>query len=629
VRLPLQWKVLIGYLVIAGVGMGTAGWLALDALEASDLNQLRAGLTTQARIAARLFARPLGTAKPDAAVIDAMADELGNAIRARITVINPEGLVLGDSYESGEALRRMDNHAARPEVRQAVTNGVGSSIRYSDTIGTRLLYLALPIRSGGPDGPLLGFVRVALPLTEIEGRHRALRNLLAAALGGAFLLSLGLSLLVARSVTRPLGEMVAAARRMARGEFREKIRTHSSDEVADLAGVLNQMAAAIEETIQTLQDDRAKMAATLTAMQEGVLVLAPDGTVRLINPAMERMVGRRDTEVLGRTYLEVIRQPHLNEFITEVLNRMTASSTEIVFGTGPERTFQVQASPLVQGTEQSPGLVLVFHDITDLRRLEQVRKDFVANVSHELRTPLTTIKGYVEALQDGGIDDREQRARFLETLRKQTDRLNLLITDLLLLAKIESGQVPLKQEPVALAGLIDRTVGLLRPLIEQKQHRVVVEIPAELPPIRGDEERLGQVFSNLLDNAIKYTPEQGTITISAELGKGEVGVGGARVPVAPSNATGDGPPLTTIDISVADTGIGIPLQDLPRIFERFYRVDKARSRELGGTGLGLSIVKHLVEGHGGTVTVESLPGRGTKFLVRLPVATTPVFQNRT
>src|SRR5438309_1643897 len=590
--------------------MGTAGWLALDALEASDLDQLRAGLTAQARIAARLFARPLGTTKPDAAVIDAMADELGNAIHARITVINPEGLVLGDSYESGEALRRMDNHAARPEVRQAVTNGVGSSIRYSDTIGTRLLYLALPIRSGDPDGPLLGFVRVALPLTEIEGRHRALRNLLAAALGGAFLLSLGLSLLVARSVTRPLGEMVAAARRMARGEFREKIRTHSSDELADLAGVLNYMAAAIEETVQTLKDDRAKMAATLIAMQEGVLVLAPDGTVRLINPAMEGMVGRRDTEVLGRTYLEVIRQPRLNEFITEVLKRMTASSTEIVFGTGPERTFQVQASPLVQGTEQSPGLVLVFHDITDLRRLEQVRKDFVANVSHELRTPLTTIKGYIEALQGGGVDDREPRARFLETLRKQTDRLNLLITDLLLLAKIESGQVPLKQEPVALAVLIDRTVGLLRPLIDQKQHRVVVKIPAELPPIRGDEERLGQVFSNLLDNAIKYTPEQGTITISAELGKAA-------------------PPPTMIEVSVVDTGIGIPLQDLPRIFERFYRVDKARSRELGGTGLGLSIVKHLVEGHGGTVLVESLPGRGTKFLVWLPMATTPVFQNQT
>ena len=599
-RLPLQWKVLIGYLVVAGLGMGTAGWLALDALEASDLDQLREGLTAQARIAARVFVGPLGTAKPDTSVIDALADDLGNAIHARLTVINPEGLVLGDSYESGEALRRMDNHSTRPEVRQAVTDGVGSSIRYSDTIGTRLLYLALPIRSGGPNGHLLGFVRVALPLKEIEARHRALRSLLVAALGGAFLLSLGLSYVVARSVTHPLSEMVVAARRMARGEFREKIHTHSNDEIADLAAVLNHMATAIEETIQTLKDDRAKMAATLTAMQEGVIVLASDGTVRLINPAMERMVGRRETEVLGRTYLEVIRQPHLNEFITEALTQSTVSSTEIVFGTGPERTFQVQASPLAQWTDPSPGLVLVFHDITELRRLEQIRKDFVANVSHELRTPLTAIKGYIEALQDGGVEEREQRARFLETIRKQTDRLNLIITDLLLLAKIESGQVPLKQEPVGLAGLIDRTVGLLKHLIEQKQHRVVVKIPTELPPILGDEERLGQVFTNLLDNAIKYTPDQGTITISAELTSTE--------------------PPTMIEVCVADTGIGIPPQDLPRIFERFYRVDKARSRELGGTGLGLSIVKHLVEGHSGTVSAES-QGKGSRFLVRLPIAT--------
>jgi two-component system phosphate regulon sensor histidine kinase PhoR len=608
-RLSLQWKVLLGYLVIAGAGLGMAGWLALDALEASALDQLRLGLTAQARIAGRLFTAPLAQARPDSATIDALADELGNAIHARITVINPDGLVLGDSYESGEALRRMDNHATRPEVRRALTDGVGSSIRYSATVGTRLLYLALPIRSGGPDGRLLGFVRVALPLTEIEARHRALRNLLAAALGGAFLLSLGLSYVVARSVTHPLGVMVAAARRMARGEFRGKIHTYSNDEVADLAAVLNQMATAIEETIQTLRDDRAKMSATLTAMQEGVLVLAPDGTVRLINQAMERMVWRRDTEVLGRTYLEVIRQPHLNEFITESLTQSTAASTEITVGAGPERTFQVQASPLTQGIGESHGLVLVFHDITELRRAEQVRKDFVANVSHELRTPLTAIKGYIEALQDRSFEDREQRDRFLETVRKQTDRLNLIITDLLLLAKIESGQVPIKQEPVSLAGLIDRTVGLLKRLIEQKQHRVVVKIPAALPPILGDEERLGQVFSNLLDNAIKYTPEQGTITISAELSKTEVGVGGASA----------GPPPTTIEVSVEDTGIGIPPQDLPRIFERFYRVDKARSRELGGTGLGLSIVKHLVEGHGGTVSAES-QGKGTRFVVRLPVS---------
>jgi two-component system phosphate regulon sensor histidine kinase PhoR len=339
-------------------------------------------------------------------------------------------------------------------------------------------------------------------------------------------------------------------------------------------------------------------------MQEGVIVLSSDGTVRLINPAMERMVGRREAEVLGRTYLEVIRQPHLNEFITEVLSRGIASSTEITLAAGPERTFHVQASLLVQGSGQSPGLVLVFHDITDLRRLEQVRKDFVANVSHELRTPLTAIKGYAEALQDASQDDPAQRSRFLDIIRTHTDRLNLIITDLLLLSKIESGQIPLKREPVKLLALVDRTLGLLRHLIEQKQHKVVTAIPPGLPPILGDEERLGQVFSNLLDNAIKYTPDHGTITITAEVVQ------------------------DTVEVSVKDTGIGIPPQDLPRIFERFYRVDKARSRELGGTGLGLAIVKHLVEGHGGSVSVESLSGQGTRFRVRLPTAAAPVQPNQ-
>lgn len=598
-RLTLQWKVLLGYLAIAGMGMGTAGWLTLDALEAGDMDQLRTGLTAHARIAARLFAAPLATTKPDSAVIDAMADRVGDDIHARVTVINPEGLVLGDSYESGEGLRRMDNHATRPEVRQALTGGIGSSVRFSDTVGIRMLNLALSVHSQGPESRLLGVVRLSLPLTDIEARHRALRGLLAAALGGAFLLSLAASYLVARSITRPLGEIVAAARRMAHGEFQGKIRARSDDEIADLAGVLNQMAAAVEETIQALKDDRAKMAATLTSMQEGVTVLASDGTVRLVNPAMERMVGRRETEVLGRTYLEVIRHPRLNEFITQVLAQGIASSTEITLVAGPERTFQVQASPLAQGSDQSPGLVLVFHDITDLRRLEQVRKDFVANVSHELRTPLTAIKGYAEALQDSSQDDPAQRNRFLEIIRTHTDRLNLIITDLLLLSRIESGQVPLKREPVGIPALMDRTLGLLRHLIEQKQHKVVTAMPHGLPPVLGDEEQLGQVFTNLLDNAVKYTPDHGTITVTAEAAQ------------------------DMVEVAVEDTGIGVPPKDLPRIFERFYRVDKARSRELGGTGLGLAIVKHVVEGHGGAVSVDSLPSQGTRFLVRLPIATPP------
>jgi two-component system phosphate regulon sensor histidine kinase PhoR len=491
VRLPLQWKVLLGYLVVAGVGMGTAGWLALDALERSDMDQLRVRLTAQARMAARLFAGPLATARPDSSAIDALADQSGDDIHARVTVINPEGVVLGDSHESGESLRRMDNHLTRQEVREALATGLGMSARLSDTVGIRMLNLALPVRAPQADNRVLGVIRLSLPLTEIEARHRDLRRMLAASLGAAFLFSLALSYAIARGVTRPLADIVAAAQRIARGEFHQKIRVTSTSEVARLAEILNQMAASLEENIQ------------------------------------------------------------------------------------------------------------------HLHRLEQVRKDFVANVSHELRTPLTAIRGYVEALQDGGKDQPEQLDRFLDIIRAHADRLNLIMTDLLLLSKIESGQIPLKQEPVALASLIDRTVGLLRHLIEQKKHTVVATIPRDLPPILGDEERLGQVFSNLLDNAVKYTPENGTITVSASAGK------------------------TFVEVGITDTGIGIPPQDLPRIFERFYRVDKARSRELGGTGLGLAIVKHLVEGHGGAVSVESSPGKGTTFCVKLPTAPMPAIHSIT
>ena len=591
-RLSLQWKILAGYLAVAGVGLGVAGWLSLERFEASDMKQLQAGLTAQARLAAEIFAAPLAGISPDLQAIDALADRLGEAIKARVTVIASDGTVLGDSYESGAALRRMDNHLTRPEVREAVASGLGISIRLSGTVGILMLNVAVPIHL--PDRGLLGIVRLSLPLTEIEAQHRAMRAVLIGAVGIAFLLSLIMSYLVARSITRPLAEIVQAAKRMVGGEFHPRIRPGSSDEVSDLARVLNHMAASIEEKIEALKQDRAKMAATLIAMQEGVMVLAVDGTVRLINPAMERMIGRQGGELTGKSYWEVIRQPRLHEFIAHALAGGTGTTTEIGLGSGSDRIFQVYTSSLSEGEGNPAGLVLVFHDISDLRRLEQVRKDFVANVSHELRTPLTAIKGYVEALRDDPKIELPQRHRFLEIIETHTDRLNLIITDLLLLSKIESGQIPLKQEPVELALLINRTLGLLNHQIDRKQHKIVLNIPATLPAVLGDEERLGQVFSNLLDNAVKYTPDKGTLTITAVLND------------------------TMIEVGIEDTGIGIPPKDLSRIFERFYRVDKARSRELGGTGLGLAIVKHLVEAHGGTVSVQSA-GKGSRFTVRLPV----------
>jgi two-component system, OmpR family, phosphate regulon sensor histidine kinase PhoR len=593
-RLPLQWKILAGYLVVAVVTLGAAGWLALDVFESRDREHLSAGLTAQARLVGELFTDSLARTPPDIQQIDSLADRFGESIDARITIIAPDGKVLGDSYESGAALQNMQNHLSRPEVRDALANGVGSSIRLSETVSIRMLNVALPVKFS-PSEPMLGIVRLSLPLTQIEEQYRGLRNALILALCLAFVLSLGLSFLLARNITRPLAQMVAAANRMAGGEFQHRIRPGPNDELSDLARVLNQMAASMEEKIDALKEDRAKMAATLIAMQEGVMVLTADGTLRLINPAMERMIGRQESSLTGKSYWEVIRQPKLNEFISQALSG-TDQTTEIRLGPGPGRIFQVYASSLAPDQDRSAGLVLVFHDIAELRRLEQVRKDFVANVSHELRTPITAIKGYVEALRDDPKADLEQRRRFLEIIETHTDRLNVIITDLLLLSKIESGQIPLQQQQVELVPLLNRTLSLFSHQIDRKRHKIVIDTPIVLPHVLGDPERLGQMFSNLLDNAIKYTPDEGTLTITMREEDG------------------------MIQIHIDDTGIGIPETDLSRIFERFYRVDKARSRELGGTGLGLAIVKHLVEAHGGTVTAANR-AKGTRFTVRVPAST--------
>ncbi|HSA62301.1 MAG TPA: ATP-binding protein, partial [Nitrospiraceae bacterium] len=329
------------------------------------------------------------------------------------------------------------------------------------------------------------------------------------------------------------------------------------------------------------------------------------GHVLQVNPALERMFGVSRAEARGRPCAEVFRHRQLNDLVTAILRSRANLEDEIVLApTG--RCLHIEASVAGGERENEACVVLVFHDITELRRLENIRKDFVANVSHELRTPLTSIKGYVEALLDGAKNDPDASTKFLDIILKQSDRLNLIIEDLLELSKIESGRVSFKEEPLELRNVIDRTLSMIKPIADKKNHRLVSSVDETLPPMAGDEGRLVQVLTNLLDNAIKYTPAGGTITVGARL---------------VSDVGGTGQTGQTIELSVADTGIGIPEQDRPRVFERFYRVDKARSRELGGTGLGLAIVKHIVEGHGGQVWVEANRPQGSRFVVRLPVST--------
>ncbi|NGZ04671.1 MAG: PAS domain-containing sensor histidine kinase, partial [Nitrospira sp. WS238] len=358
----------------------------------------------------------------------------------------------------------------------------------------------------------------------------------------------------------------------------------------------------LQTKIDELSEDRAQLLAVLTSMVEGVMVLDYRGHVLQVNPALERMFGISRVDARGRPCTDLFRHQQFNEFTAIILRSPAHHQDEIVLPlTG--RCLQIEASPAGGKRENEACVVLVFHDITDLRRLEKIRKDFVANVSHELRTPLTSIKGYVEALLDGAKDDPVASINFLDIILKQSDRLNLIIEDLLELSKIESGGISFKEEPIELRSLVERALSVVKPIADKNRHHLTTMIDAELPAVAGDEGRLVQVLTNLLDNAIKYTPEGGTIT-----------VGATRAPLEKLE-----PHANAIDISVADTGIGIPEQDRPRVFERFYRVDKARSRELGGTGLGLAIVKHIVEGHGGHVWVEANRPWGSRFVVRLPI----------
>lgn len=596
--LSIRAKVTLSTLLAVTLGFVVAGWLMLSAMERNELARLTEGLEARTRLAVTslqpLFAAPPGA--PSRAALGARAAELARQAHARVTVVAPEGRVLADSAIPENASPSAVSLAHETEIRQALESGRGSEIRPTQGTGERVFFFALPITSGSE---VTGVVRLALPLTMLNAQVTALERSLGIALGVAFLCSVLLSLFLIRGLTRPLSEMAVVARKLADGAFDQRISTTRRDEVGVLASTLNQMAQQLEAMIREVSEDRAQLRAMLTAMVEGVMVLDAQGTVLLVNPALERMLLTSSMRAGGRPHWEVIRHHELNELATQVLENRRNQSGEITIPlTG--RTFQVEASVAGGHRANEACAVLVFHDVTTLRQLEKVRKDFVANVSHELRTPLTSIQGYAQALKDRAIAAPEQNEAFLEIILKQSDRLNLIVEDLLQLSHIESGEVVFHQEPVSLAALAERSEAIIRPQAEKKGHSLVIDIADDFPPVLGDHERLLQVMTNLLDNAVKYTPSGGTIIVRAAVA---------------ADAEKD-----MVDLTVADTGIGIPEADRPRIFERFYRVDKARSRELGGTGLGLSIVKHIVDAHRGRVWVEGNEPVGSRFIVRLPLA---------
>lgn len=604
-NLGLRWKVALGTLAAVFVGLAVAGWLVIRSVEQTELSRMAEMLETRTGLAAMTL-RPLfdqaGQPVPGP-LLHATIRELSHQAHVRITVIKPDGTVLSDSAVPAEGLTHVDNHLARPEVAQALASGRGMDIRASQTTGERTYYVARLLSSSALRQPGVPVIRLGLPLTSIDERVRHIQQDLLTAFGAAFLLAMVLSLWVSRNLTKPLSEMAAAARQLAGGTSGVRLIVSSTDEVGLLAQTLNQMTDQLELKIKEVSDDRAQLLAMLIAMVEGVMVLDYQGTVVQVNPALERMFALELTESRGRHYAELIRHEGLTAVVSAVLQTRSGQGGEITLSPSG-RCLRVEASIAGGSREQEACAVFVFHDITELRRLEKIRKDFVANVSHELRTPLTSIKGYVEALLDGGKDDPATAAAFLEIIMRQSNRLNLILDDLLQLSQIESGQVLFRREPVELRALLERTVAVIKPLADKKHHTIELSLPDEYVVVEGDEERLVQVFINLMENAVKYTPDAGRISMAIRH-------------AAQSRAAS---PRAMIEIVVADSGIGIPEADRPRVFERFYRVDKARSRELGGTGLGLAIVKHIVEAHSGHVWVEGNVPHGSRFVVHLPLA---------
>ena len=585
--LGLRGRMTLTAVAASGAALLIVLWLLTPRLRERAIDHTRDQLLAEARLMARIVQDPLARgAGPE--LLDPIVDEAAREVEARITIVGLDGRVLADSSLSGPELLAVENHGSRPEVQQALATGVGSAVRHSATIGSDLLYAAVAIRAGGK---AVGVARVALPLAGVEAGSADLIQAATAALALAFALTAFLSAAFARPLAGPLAKIMAGARELARGNLKARIPVGRADELGELARILNQSADQLEQRLLEGAEDRARTEAILSAMEEGVLAVDARGVVLLANDALLESLGVADP--VGRHYVEAIRQPEVDAVIQHVLAYGERHAIEME-APHLRRSFALTGVPLISRSRAPQGAVLTFHDITELRRLERVRRDFVANASHELRTPLTSIRGFVEALEDGAALDRSTAERFLGKIRVHADRMAALVEDLLELSRLESGGRPPRLEEVAPAEVVDDVLASFSSIAD-KRSMTLAQSDRGAPLVTTDGERLRRILDALVDNALKYTPDGGRVELVTLPGPD----GGAVV-------------------EVRDNGPGIPREHLARIFERFYRVDKARSRELGGTGLGLAIVRHLAEGMGASVAVESELGQGACFSVRLP-----------
>jgi two-component system, OmpR family, phosphate regulon sensor histidine kinase PhoR len=592
-RVSLFWKLGLTYLVLLFVVLVTVDFYVGRILHDEYIRAAEQQLSSLAEVA-----RANPPQFDNRAAVASWTSWMSHS-GARVTLIAADGRVLADSAHDFET---MENHANRPEFLTAMARGQGHSVRHSHTLDRDLVYWAVRFdRSGQP--PVI--IRFATPLAQINASLASVRSALWKVSALILVIGIGVSLMFSRRFVRRIENLKEFSSQVAAGNFGvlhgEAVK---KDELGELAAALNDTSAQLRATIKSLTEERNRSAAILRSMAEGVAVVDAQSRFAFCNEAFARIWNVDVGDVQGRSAVEIIRQPDILELISQALATAKTSVGEVSFGGARPRNFSATVAPIApfetsntHSSNSRQAVVIVLHEITELRCLEQIRKDFVANVSHELRTPLTAIQGFAETLLTGALEDKDNNRRFVEIISSHAARLARLSNDLLRLSQIEAGKMNADFQAVDVKGLLEGGVEAAQTTAASKGLTVVLlNAASPVPSVRGDANLLRDVLRNLLDNAIQYTPAGGRVEVTA-------------------NAES-----AFVIVTVSDTGIGIPRSDQPRIFERFYRVDVARSREVGGTGLGLSIAKHIVEAHGGKIWVESDIGEGSRFHFSVPVA---------
>ncbi|MBC1649782.1 cell wall metabolism sensor histidine kinase WalK [Listeria booriae] len=586
----LWLRIGLSFFILFFVVMVIVGFFSGELMRGVYLHMKESQLQDDAKIL-------LTTTKLEDIDLDKNADQiqadlkpLEDKIGARITVVDQSGRVVADTKEDPHSL---PNHMDRPEVQEVLKDGkgVGIATRKSSTLGYSMLYVAVPITHNGVTD---GVLRISISLESVENAVHQLWLSLALIFGLALVFIGFISFFISRRITRPVNEIIDVSMDLANNRYYSRITGKTTGELHDLSLSVNQLAQSLEKQMQEIELNQQRLSGIVQNLVSGVMLINQRKQIVMTNPMMEQIIGEKD--MTGKAYYEVLKSFALTQLVNQCMDQKTFQQEEITIYFPREQILDANVSPILSRTGSITGVIVLLHDITEIRRLENVRSEFVANVSHELKTPVTALKGFAETLLDGAMYDEELLKKFLTIIKEESDRLHRLIMDILELSRIEQKHVSMNLEEVDVEDVVIATMDTVRALAVEKGIQLIPPNLAAPIMIQAERDRLQQILINLISNAIVYTPQNGEVSVGVT-----------------ENAANE-----TVTITVTDNGIGIPVKDIDRIFERFYRVDRARSRHSGGTGLGLSIVKHIVESCGGQIHVESIEGEGTTFTVILP-----------